>query len=556
MKNSFNSIQTKITILTLLGILFAIGVMGSFGLYYTTGATDKNTASTMNAACHQEAAKLNNLFLRIEQSVNIMAYKALDRYNIKEMLQDKEQNEHYLEEMETILKGTLGSTEGAVATFLRFEPQLASSNTNLYLVKDKKEKGETAREEEKYVKHYIGSMSSLEWYDSVVETGQAVWLEPYDSSKVNDTVISYSTPLFQDGELVGVVGMHILFEDIIEEINSVKLYESGYGYMINDKKEIIYHPKGEDSFSISRKHEEWDAFVAMLDNKQEKDFIFEYGYNGEDKKMTYSKLENGMLLIVTAPADETDLEKNQLITTLLIATVLVSLICCYSVVMYAKTIIRPLKELTKAAKEVAQGNMNVTLVNNSTDEVGELAVSFQQTVECLKVYMDQMRDLAYRDPLTGVRSKTAYDEEVKKITNNLENGFRQFGVLMLDINGLKGVNDQYGHEVGNAYIINCCKLICMVFKHSPVFRIGGDEFIALLMGEDLLNVDRLLERFYVRMDQLREKATCPEEMVSVAAGYAVFEEESDSGYEDVFVRADETMYKKKASMKQAGSEIR
>ena len=76
------------------------------------------------------------------------------------------------------------------------------------------------------------------------------------------------------------------------------------------------------------------------------------------------------------------------------------------------------------------------------------------------------------------------------------------------------------------------------------------------MGEDLLNVERLLERFYARMDQLREKATCPEEMVSVAAGYAVFEEESDSGYEDVFVRADETMYKKKASMKQAGSEIR
>ena len=556
MKNYFNSIQTKITILTLLGILFATCVMGGFGLYYTTSATDRNTASTMNAACHQEAANLNNLFLRIEQSVNIMAHKALDRYNIKELLLDKEQSEHYLQEMETILKGALGSTEGAVATYLRFEPELAASNTNLYFVKSEKEKGEIGREGEKYIKHYIGSMSVLEWYEYAVEAGQAVWLEPYDSGKINAKVISYATPLYQDGELVGVVGMHILFDDIIQEVDSVKIYDSGYGYVINEKKEIIYHPKGEDSFSISRKHEEWDSFVAMLDKKQEKDFIFEYGYNGADKKMTYSKLENGMLLIVTAPAEETDLQKNQLITTLLIATVLVSLICCTSVIMYAKTIIQPLKELTKAAKEVAKGNMNVTLMNNSTDEVGELSVSFQQTVECLKVYMDQMRDLAYRDPLTGVKSKAAYDEEINKIDDNIKNGFHQFGVMMLDINGLKGVNDQYGHEVGNTYIINCCKLICSVFKHSPVFRIGGDEFIALLMGEDLLNVDRLLEKFYTRMAQMQEKATCPEEKVSVAAGYAVFDEDGDSSFEDVFVRADETMYKKKADMKKPGSEIR
>ena len=550
MKNSFNSIQTKLSILTLVGMLLSTGIVGSFGLYYTSSATDRNTASTMNAVCQQEAAKLNNLFLRVEQSVNIMAYKALFREDISKILRNQEEAEHYLEEMETILTGALGSTQGAVATYLRFNPEITGADTNLFLVKNEKEKGTEGRRQESYSKHYIGSMMALEWYDRPAEAGKSVWLEPYNEGKINAQVISYATPLYQKGELIGVVGMDILLEDIVKEVDSIKIYESGYGYLINEENEIIYHPHGEDTFSISRKHEEWDTYVALLGEKQEKDFIFQYGYNGQDKKMTYSKLQNGMLLIVTAPMSETDFQKQQLVSILAVSIIVISGISCIGIILYTKTIILPLKELTKAAKEVAKGNMEVSLMNNSNDEVGELSASFQQTVDCLRIYMERMSDLAYRDPLTGVKSKAAYDEKVKEINNSIKLGFDQFGVMMLDINGLKGVNDQYGHEAGNSYIINCCKLICTVFKHSPVYRIGGDEFIAILIGEDLLNVEYLLKKFDTNMEKIREKATCPEEAVSVAAGYAVFNETSDNAYEDVFVKADEAMYRKKAWMKE------
>jgi diguanylate cyclase (GGDEF)-like protein len=290
--------------------------------------------------------------------------------------------------------------------------------------------------------------------------------------------------------------------------------------------------------------------VALLKEKQEKDFIFSYRYDGYDKKMTYSALENGMLLLVTAPVSETDIQKYQLVTVLLIAIVLSTVISYLGILSYTRSIINPLKELTKAAKEVAEGNMDVVLTSRSHDEVGELSVSFQETVDRLRIYMDRMNDLAYRDPLTGVKSKAAYAEETAKINNSIKLGFDQFGIMMLDINGLKRVNDNYGHEAGNTYIVNCCKLICTIFKHSPVFRIGGDEFIALLIGEDLRNVEKLLSRFDVRMKEIQEEATCPEERVSVAAGYAVFDEEKDQTFEDVFKKADEAMYQKKVSMKE------
>ena len=120
---------------------------------------------------------------------------------------------------------------------------------------------------------------------------------------------------------------------------------------------------------------------------------------------------------------------------------------------------------------------------------------------------------------------------------------------MFDMNGLKEMNDTHGHDAGDNYIRNSCRLICSVFKHSPVFRIGGDEFVAILRGQDLLNAENLLRKFYERMEEVKKKAEKPEEVVSIAAGMAVFKEEWDKDYQDVFKRADEHMYRNKKSMK-------
>ena len=81
-----------------------------------------------------------------------------------------------------------------------------------------------------------------------------------------------------------------------------------------------------------------------------------------------------------------------------------------------------------------------------------------------------------KDSLTGVGNKTAYIKKTNEINEQIRNGFKDFAVVMIDINGLKAVNDNYGHANGDLYIKGCCHIICEVFKHSPVYRIGGDEF--------------------------------------------------------------------------------
>lgn len=121
---------------------------------------------------------------------------------------------------------------------------------------------------------------------------------------------------------------------------------------------------------------------------------------------------------------------------------------------------------------------------------------------------------------------------------------------MIDLNYLKKTNDTYGHDKGNISIIKLCKTVCEIFDHSPVFRIGGDEFIVVLKGRDYGNIEKLMRAFHERTAGFEKDASLqPWEKVSAAIGYALYDKEIDNGIEDVFKRADEAMYECKTSMR-------
>ena len=172
-------------------------------------------------------------------------------------------------------------------------------------------------------------------------------------------------------------------------------------------------------------------------------------------------------------------------------------------------------------------------------------------VEVMKEQVSAMDELAYKDALTGVRNKTAYDQYMeKKIAVEIAEGDAAFGVIMIDLNYLKRVNDTYGHEKGNIYLKECCAMVCSVFDHSPVFRVGGDEFVVVIERSSLQNCDALIERF---KDEMRRRAESkllePWEKVSTAIGVAIYDPAVDKSGNDVFKRADKAMYANKLAMK-------
>ena len=156
-------------------------------------------------------------------------------------------------------------------------------------------------------------------------------------------------------------------------------------------------------------------------------------------------------------------------------------------------------------------------------------------------------EMARRDELTHTKNKTAYQETERELQRQIEEGeCAPFSIVVCDINGLKAVNDTEGHKAGDDYIRASCILICRTYQHSPVFRIGGDEFTVILRGEDYEHREKLLSGM---RRQVEENIRMGEGAV-VASGISDYRPDEDHTVGEVFNRADTRMYADKTRLKE------
>lgn len=256
--------------------------------------------------------------------------------------------------------------------------------------------------------------------------------------------------------------------------------------------------------------------------------------------------------------------------TILMITLII--ICVIAIIIIQFALIKPLHKLTKAAESYSPEN---SLTNHfasvdikTNDEISELLEAMQKMETEINTTIgelmstnrelissqnlaNEMTRLANKDALTGVGNKTAYEDTMSKLNEELKNGNQQpFGFVMIDLNDLKVNNDTYGHESGDQALKRLCQLVCDVFNHSPVYRIGGDEFVVLLRNRDYDRANHLIDKFHFVINKANKEVSGDKsKTISAAIGLAKFDASIDSTPEDVFKRADEAMYENKRAMK-------
>ena len=234
-----------------------------------------------------------------------------------------------------------------------------------------------------------------------------------------------------------------------------------------------------------------------------------------------------------------------------------------------RNITEPIKRLEQSAVgfvDHSRGQRNVDALSfhppemKTNNEIKSLSDAVVKMTEDIQEYVSEiiraekkaknLQELANRDSLTGIRNKTAYDNEIKRLQAKIELGDKKIGIAVIDLNFLKKINDVYGHENGNRTIQKLSALICGIFAHSPVFRIGGDEFTVILRGADYDQYDQLKERFNAEIEKMAEDESLePWERVSAAIGAAFYDESLDDDLSSLFRRADREMYEQKKNMK-------
>ncbi len=210
---------------------------------------------------------------------------------------------------------------------------------------------------------------------------------------------------------------------------------------------------------------------------------------------------------------------------------------------YTPPSIHTQNEVESLSNAVAQMSMDMKVyVKNILDA--------EDKVKDMRSQVSRMDMLAYQDALTHVKNKAWYDKTKERVDGDIAANRARFGIVMADLNHLKKINDNYGHEHGNDYIFGSCHQICVIYDHSPVFRIGGDEFVVLLENRDYDNRDELFERLKTSFDlSSNSEDKEPWERYSAAYGMAIFDPKTDKSMDDVFKRADSYMYKHKMETK-------
>jgi diguanylate cyclase (GGDEF)-like protein len=272
--------------------------------------------------------------------------------------------------------------------------------------------------------------------------------------------------------------------------------------------------------------------------------------------------------------DEVMAERASFLVSLSVGAVIYTVIVVFGAMFFMnKVVVNPIREMTREMKRFnpsenkdyeTAGVMDLDIQTN--DEISEIYYGIRaiqiNIIDYLKEKakseneiknkeqkIDKLSDENKKDALTGAGSKSAYIKKSADLSRKIAREGGPFAILMVDLNNLKNVNDEFGHEAGDIYIKGCCSMISEVFTNSQVYRIGGHEFVAILQGEDYENREACIKAVNEKMSPYSDTLPLPEDYVSVACGLSVYDRNIDTAVADVIKRADEAMYKDKAAKK-------
>lgn len=403
-----------------------------------------------------------------------------------------------------------------------------------------------------------------DWYkkgmkdDGVIYTG--VYMNPQGRGL---TITIGSAFKNEKGEPAGVVCIDFDLAALYDELFTSEFDEDAFTFAIDHENKII-SPES-DLLDVEEYTgltlDELDGLKEVPVGTMEKDDMIYVSYNLE--KVGWTMCTRVPRSMIQSSIHESDKSIRQAVLVFLAVVVLILAAAIYAVNKSVNAIIHPLELLERDIKIISDGNLDYRADVYRNDEIGDITSGMNEMVDRLNFtlkelmssqqHADAMSRLATLDSLTGIRNKTAFDNQLEVLEEEFEKDEKEFGFVMIDLNNLKLINDNYGHDKGDISIKKLCGIICDVFAHSPVYRVGGDEFIVLLQNEDFNNVESLVSAFRDRMRATYgDKSALPWDRISAAIGYALYDLELDDGIDSVKSRADKEMYECKREMKGKG----
>ncbi|MBI9012650.1 MAG: diguanylate cyclase [Clostridiales bacterium] len=495
-----SSIQSRIVGAIVISSLVIAIVIASISLNAASKIIETESTDKFSFLSENYAYNFSQRLIKVESTIDTLSSTIERNFHLNAFRNQSDYRETFMSEMNSIIETIGGNTDLIYGVYFIVNPELTKEVYESWYVKN--EENIFVYQEPEDISDFYPENESVEWYYKPIASKTGVWSTPYVDATINVNMISYTKAIFQGENLVGVAGIDIQFDDIQQAINDMQIYDTGYALLLDEQIRILIHPTVEVGVKISEIEGEdlRDLETQMLNVSSS---VVEYRYENQDKMMGFSKLTNDWILAIAVVSDEISQPILKLRRNIFLALIVITPLIIFSGIKLAKTITAPIVHLSELAVEIANGNHDINIDVDFTHEIGELAKSFSVMTKKLVTshkeltsISENLEYLAYHDALTGLPNRRFAKLDLESIINNPNESRLLSGIMLVDIDDFKDVNDTLGHDVGDQLLRAVSKLMkeCLRSKDT-VYRIGGDEFMIIFNNMDSVSsVEHLAKR--------------------------------------------------------------
>lgn len=363
---------------------------------------------------------------------------------------------------------------------------------------------------------------------------------PYVSAK-NNLLIHISVPIFADEEYKGYVGgaIYLNQKSILQSHLDEHYHKDGsYTYVVDGSRRLLYHPDKHRIGTLVGQN-------TLLDSAKQKPNGAQLVTNSRGVEMLAGFATvpvAGWYVVAQRPLDNTIAPIKGLILTVIISAIPLVLVIFILAWWLAKVISSPIEKLALLASKMDQEDAltQIQMVNPKYFEAEKLKHAMLAGLDLIHRHFVKLNHDADTDPLTGLKNRRGLDLVIDMFTRQK----RIFSAIALDADHFKKINDQYGHDIGDAVLRRLAQMMRDFSREGDsLYRVGGEEFLMLLP-------DTLLDDAVHVAERLRQKAalTATENVsFTISLGVAQFTpgETNSTEAKNVLMNADQMLYEAK-----------
>ncbi|WP_084287817.1 methyl-accepting chemotaxis protein [Paucisalibacillus globulus] len=405
-----NNISTKVAFSLFIAIIVIFSITGFLIYSYTKSilveSIEENLSTNSDAIADQVDSMFANKATIVEQ---IVTNQEIIRYlNTAESRNEATTNTYY--------QDVLKSLDEIVKTDDNIAMAWVASNKSNFLVGSNNVVSDSSFD-----------IKSRPWYEPAIEEEDVYITDPYMDEVFGKMILSLMKPIKEGGNTVGIVAIDIFLDDLPGIMQSYKIGENGYSFLLSNDGTVLYHP---DSELILE--QQLQSLPGDIGNIGKKMVAGEKGLevgdvDGDTQYIGYSPVSTTQWSVGTAITEEEALSSLSMFTIMMIVFFgIACLILIVLVFFLLKKMLKEIPRVTSIMKDLASGNLSkVELQRKSDDEIGQLVTSTNQLNQSLREMVSQISTVS--------ETVSSHSEELTQSANEVKIGSEQVASTMQEL---------------------------------------------------------------------------------------------------------------------------